>query len=140
MSESDPKAPDVQSEGPGLADTAKSTSVDPMSPNPARRILRVLGWPFRLLLTWLIAAYQRFVSPVLPSSCRYYPSCSAYARKAINRHGAGKGTLLASWRILRCNPWSGGGVDPVPKIGRWLPQIKPDGTKRGELNSPDGTN
>lgn len=51
---------------------------------------------------------------MLPASCRYYPTCSSYAIEAIRIHGALKGTALALWRILRCNPFSKGGVDPVP--------------------------
>ena len=67
----------------------------------------------RLLLT-LIEGYQRWISPLHPSCCRYIPSCSAYAKQAISRFGALKGGLLALWRIMRCNPFSKGGYDPVP--------------------------
>jgi uncharacterized protein len=62
-----------------------------------------------------IRAYQRWISPSRPRRCRYEPSCSAYAVEAIERHGAGRGFLLASWRLLRCNPFSHGGFDPVPE-------------------------
>lgn len=65
-------------------------------------------------LTRCIRFYQRRISPLLPASCRYYPTCSSYAIEAIRIHGALKGTALALWRILRCNPFSKGGVDPVP--------------------------
>jgi uncharacterized protein len=61
-----------------------------------------------------IGAYQRLISPVLPRRCRYEPTCSAYASEAIRRFGAARGLLLASWRLLRCNPFSHGGFDPVP--------------------------
>ena len=61
-----------------------------------------------------IRFYQRFVSPAIPSRCKYYPSCSTYAVEAIRVHGAGHGLLLAGWRLLRCNPFSDGGLDPVP--------------------------
>jgi putative membrane protein insertion efficiency factor len=61
-----------------------------------------------------IRFYQKFISPAIPSRCRYYPSCSAYAVEAIRVHGAGRGLLLAGWRLLRCNPLSDGGLDPVP--------------------------
>jgi putative membrane protein insertion efficiency factor len=61
-----------------------------------------------------IAAYQRWVSPSMPRRCRYEPTCSAYAVQAIQRFGALRGLLLASWRLLRCNPFSHGGFDPVP--------------------------
>jgi len=61
-----------------------------------------------------IRFYQKFISPALPSRCKYYPSCSAYAVEAIRVHGAVHGSLLAGWRLLRCNPLSDGGLDPVP--------------------------
>jgi hypothetical protein len=60
-----------------------------------------------------IRAYQRVVSPLVGSRCRYYPSCSEYAAQAIERFGILRGLVLAGWRLLRCNPWSAGGVDPV---------------------------
>ncbi|HEY3552277.1 MAG TPA: membrane protein insertion efficiency factor YidD [Solirubrobacterales bacterium] len=66
----------------------------------------------RLLLS-PIAAYQRWVSPSLPRRCRYEPTCSAYASEAIERFGAIRGSVLAAWRLLRCNPLSHGGFDPV---------------------------
>jgi putative membrane protein insertion efficiency factor len=66
------------------------------------------------LLVAPIFAYQRWVSPVLPRRCRYEPTCSAYAVTAIRRFGALRGALLAAWRLLRCNPLSYGGFDPVP--------------------------
>jgi hypothetical protein len=65
------------------------------------------------LLVRLIRLYQRFVSPLLGPRCRYWPSCSEYAAQAIGRHGILRGVVLAAWRVLRCNPWSHGGVDPV---------------------------
>ena len=61
-----------------------------------------------------IRAYQRWVSPALPRRCRYEPTCSAYAVESIRRFGAVRGAVLASWRLLRCNPLSHGGFDPVP--------------------------
>lgn len=65
------------------------------------------------LLVGLIRLYQRLISPLLGPRCRYWPSCSEYAAQAIRRHGMLRGVVLASWRILRCNPFSHGGVDPV---------------------------
>lgn len=62
----------------------------------------------------LIRFYRRHISPHLPPMCRYYPTCSCYAIEAIETHGALKGSLMAAWRILRCNPFSQGGYDPVP--------------------------
>jgi putative membrane protein insertion efficiency factor len=61
-----------------------------------------------------IAAYQRWISPLRPRRCRYEPTCSAYAREAIERFGVLRGLLLGAWRLLRCNPFSHGGFDPVP--------------------------
>lgn len=61
-----------------------------------------------------IRAYQRFVSPMTGPRCRYYPSCSEYAVQALRTHGAIRGLALALWRLLRCNPFSLGGVDHVP--------------------------
>ena len=72
--------------------------------------------------TGLMAAvgwYQRNLSPGLPGRCRYSPTCSQYAMEALRIHGAAKGTILSVWRILRCNPWSKGGVDRVPAKGSW---------------------
>ena len=67
---------------------------------------------------------------MLAPRCRYHPSCSSYGLQAVQRHGAIKGFLLTTWRVLRCNPFSGGGVDPVPDTGRWLPNVYPDGRMR----------
>jgi len=60
-----------------------------------------------------IRGYQRLLSPALGDRCKYYPSCSEYAAQAIERFGILRGLILAGWRLLRCNPWSLGGVDPV---------------------------
>lgn len=73
----------------------------------SRALIRSIRW------------YQRDISPRFPPRCRYYPSCSQYGLEAVQIHGAVKGTLLASWRILRCNPWTKGGVDHVPEKGAW---------------------
>ena len=62
----------------------------------------------------LIVGYQRFISPMRPPTCRYYPSCSAYAVTALQRFGPVKGTWLAVKRLVRCHPWTPGGVDHVP--------------------------
>jgi putative membrane protein insertion efficiency factor len=60
-----------------------------------------------------IVVYQRVISPLLPRRCKYEPTCSAYAAQAITRFGILRGLVLAGWRLLRCNPWSHGGYDPV---------------------------
>ncbi len=76
--------------------------------------MRTLGKVITTPLIWLIVLYQRFVSPMRPPTCRYYPSCSAYAVTALRRFGPLKGTWLALRRLGRCHPWSAGGVDHVP--------------------------
>ncbi|QGN58647.1 membrane protein insertion efficiency factor YidD [Nostocoides sp. HKS02] len=73
-------------------------------------VRRVLAAP----LIGLIVFYQRVISPLTPPTCRYYPSCSAYALTAIRRFGPFKGTWLAVKRLVRCHPWTPGGVDHVP--------------------------
>lgn len=62
----------------------------------------------------LIALYRRFISPLTPPSCRFYPSCSAYTRDAILRYGLARGCWLGLRRLARCHPWNPGGIDPVP--------------------------
>lgn len=69
-----------------------------------------ITWIFRAL----IKGYQWFISPILPGSCRFYPSCSSYALEALEKHGPLKGGWLGLKRILRCHPWNDGGMDPVP--------------------------
>ncbi len=68
-------------------------------------------------LRWIVVApilaYQRLVSPLLPRRCRYEPTCSSYAVQAVREFGILRGLVLAGWRLLRCNPWSHGGYDPV---------------------------
>ncbi len=65
------------------------------------------------ILAFIVRLYQWVISPILPSSCRYYPSCSEYTRMALLTHGLIKGSALGVWRIIRCNPWGKGGYDPV---------------------------
>ncbi|MGP1460480.1 MAG: membrane protein insertion efficiency factor YidD [Bacteroides sp.] len=66
------------------------------------------------LLVFPIRLYQWFISPLLPPSCRFTPSCSVYCVEAIRKHGPLYGLALCVWRLLRCNPWGGHGDDPVP--------------------------
>ena len=71
-------------------------------------------------LTALITFYQKFISPAFAPRCKYYPSCSSYALTAITTYGL-KGVTMAAWRVLRCNPWSHGGVDYVePKVKKTI--------------------
>lgn len=64
---------------------------------------------------YLIRLYQKYISPLFPPSCKYYPTCSNYAITAYKRFGVIGGFLLSAWRILRCNPFSKGGIDYVPE-------------------------
>lgn len=66
------------------------------------------------LFIGLVRLYQKGISPYTQPHCNYVPTCSAYAVEAIEKHGAIKGVILAAWRLLRCNPFSRGGYDPVP--------------------------
>lgn len=77
-------------------------------------MLRFLARLPRMILVLLVRGYQVSISPLLPPSCRYFPSCSAYAVEALEKHGALKGSWLAARRILRCHPFATGGYDPVP--------------------------
>jgi len=67
----------------------------------------------RFIFIYLIKIYQKIISPLFPSSCRFYPTCSQYAVEALSKYGVLKGGLKAMWRILRCNPFSKGGYDPL---------------------------
>ena len=66
------------------------------------------------LLIQMIKLYKKYISPMKRTKCPYFPSCSDYGLEAIEKYGAFKGSLLAAWRIIRCNPFSKGGYDPVP--------------------------
>jgi uncharacterized protein len=82
----------------------------------------------RLLRTVFVApivAYQRFISPALPRRCKYFPTCSEYAVDAIREVGVVRGSILAAWRLLRCNPFSHGGYDPVEDRPFFRPKAVP---------------
>lgn len=81
--------------------------------------------PARLIL-WLLALYKRWLSPLLGPRCRFYPSCSDYARIAVIRFGPWRGSLLAAWRLLRCQPLCTGGEDPVPEHFHFVSCRNPD--------------
>jgi putative membrane protein insertion efficiency factor len=85
--------------------SASTGASAPSGPRAARLLRAVVTAP--------IVAYQRVISPAIPRRCKYEPTCSRYAVEAIQRFGVLKGLVLAGWRLLRCNPWSHGGYDPV---------------------------
>ena len=83
--------------------------------------MKVILWPFKmisLLIQYIFMAlvwfYQKAISPWLPSSCRYTPTCSSYCMQALKKHGPFKGGFYCIRRVLSCNPWGGHGYDPVP--------------------------
>lgn len=107
-----------------------------------RAVDRVLAWPLRLL----VALYRWLLSPILPASCRFYPSCSAYADEALHKHGFVRGGALTAWRLCRCHPFHPGGFDPVPPTrGERVsddpladrPQPPPDVTRRAAAHQED---
>jgi hypothetical protein len=69
----------------------------------------------KVLILKAITFYRKYISPLKKPSCRFTPTCSSYTYEAVQRFGALKGTLLGTWRILRCNPFNAGGYDPVPE-------------------------
>jgi len=80
----------------------------------ARRMLWAAGAPARAALVAIVTAYRVVLSGWLGGQCRFAPTCSHYAEQAIRTHGAVKGSALATWRVLRCNPYGKGGLDPIP--------------------------
>ena len=93
------------------ASTDSGTAYAVERPGPVARVLLL---PLRF--------YRRFISPYLPPSCRFYPSCSTYAVEALTRFGAARGSYLALRRLLRCGPWTMPGRDPVPEVFSWRRQ------------------
>lgn len=83
---------------------------------------QVVRLPARGVLL-LLRLYQRFISPMTPPTCRFYPSCSQYAVIAVTRHGVLRGSWLAGRRLLRCHPWNPGGVDDVPPARTPIPHL-----------------
>ena len=82
------------------------------------------------IFTLPIRAYKKFISPILPNACRFTPTCSEYAVQAIERFGVVRGSMLASYRIMRCNPFSKGGYDPVPEKFTFKRQEKNTGENK----------
>lgn len=92
-----------------------------------RDLFRAIVLVPRNLVLVLLVAYRAVISPLYGDVCRYYPSCSAYAVGAVQQHGAVVGVLQSAWRVLRCNPWSEGGVDDVRPNARFRYEL----TRRG---------
>lgn len=93
----------------------------PRIPDRLTRLRRLQGWP-RQGLICLVRAYRLLLSPWLGSSCRFDPTCSAYALVALERHGARRGSSLTAIRLARCHPWCAGGHDPVPDLSPRSPR------------------
>ena len=70
----------------------------------------------KAFLIAIVRLYRKAISPFLPPSCIYTPTCSEYAEEALRKHGAGRGLIMAAKRVLRCHPWHTGGYDPVPEV------------------------
>lgn len=98
-----------------------------------KAFLNILQLPRKILLiilTPIIFVYQKLISPLLGPRCKYHPSCSSYLVQAITTHGIIKGIILGTLRIIRCNPFSGGGFNPVPSKGKWFADVYPNGSPR----------
>jgi hypothetical protein len=82
------------------------------------------------VLVWVLEAYHAWLSPFLPGACRFHPTCSMYAAESLRRHGPWRGSLLGLHRLLRCHPFSAGGLDPVPALpaAPAPPLARPNGT------------
>ena len=93
-----------------------TTGAAPSTAAPSTVAPSTRSWPARLAQAVLLApilVYQRVISPAIPRRCKYEPTCSRYAVDAIREYGILRGLVLGLWRLLRCNPWSHGGYDPV---------------------------
>ncbi len=97
----------------GIVMTALPASSIGTARMQGRDVLRSIPLIPRNLVLGFLTAYRKVISPMYGDVCAYYPSCSAYAVGAVQQHGAVKGAMLSAWRILRCNPWTSGGVDDV---------------------------
>ena len=101
---------ETPADAPANADEPVSRETDDSAPSTPRSV------PGRIMLAVLMAPlrfYRRFISPALPDRCKYYPTCSTYAVQSLRELGPFKGTIVAAWRVLRCNPLSSGGLDPL---------------------------
>jgi len=91
-------------------------------------------------LILLLKAYRLLISPLYGNVCRYYPSCSAYALRAVEVHGAIRGSWLTARRLLRCNPWSLGGYDPVPGTPEYAEEQQLQGAMADRIPQDSGIN
>jgi putative membrane protein insertion efficiency factor len=91
-----------------------STMGQPGAVARLRRVLWLAGWPARFVLLSAVRLYRATLGPAVGARCRFYPSCSGYAERAIADQGAVRGLALAAWRVVRCSPLSKGGVDHPP--------------------------
>lgn len=94
-------------------------------------LLRKMAHVPALLVIGLIRLYQRFISPVTPPSCKFHPTCSAYAVQSLQTHGLFKAVALSVARLGRCHPWQLGGINPPPPAGKWRANVDLDGNPRG---------
>ena len=94
--------------------------------------------PMRYVLIGLLKAYRLVISPLYGNVCRYYPSCSAYALRAVQVHGAVKGSWLAGRRLLRCHPWTPGGYDPVPGTPEFDEEMRENAVRSGTMEQSTG--
>ncbi len=91
------------------------------------------------ILLAIIKFYRKYLSPLKTTKCPYYPTCSTYGLQAVEKYGALKGGLLAAWRILRCNPFSKGGYDPVPEFTDDMRKSQKSVSSAGRKIIPPGT-
>lgn len=101
--------------GASVKDRADVMPAEPVHPQIKAGIVMDIVPIVRKIFSLPIHFYRKFISPMKAPCCKYYPSCSRYALDAVEKHGIFKGTALSVWRVLRCNPWSVGGIDPVPE-------------------------
>jgi putative membrane protein insertion efficiency factor len=91
----------------------------------------------KYVLIGLLKAYRLVISPLYGNVCRYYPSCSAYALRAVEVHGAFRGSWLAARRLLRCHPWAPGGYDPVPGTPEFAEEIRDQAQRAGRIGTAE---
>lgn len=124
-----PAAPAGPGEAPGAGaaePAATTTSAPDVTDHTAAAAPRARGSVVARVLIAPIRAYQRWISPALPPTCRFTPSCSAYAVEALRVHGALRGTVLTVARVAKCHPWHPGGTDPVP------PRVARNGARQSD--------